>query len=148
SGKRRWLERGKEPIPDQVEHRLHILHAAGNGDDGVLLGQDDAVLPERAVAAESAVTTAPELVAVTLVPVASRTAAVRGLTCGGCLDPVRGNEDLVVPLPFLQVELTEPRDVFGADAQPVTTEADALGARPPRRVFDAERVEESRPQVI
>ena len=47
-GQRRGVERRQQVIPDCVQHRLHILDAAGDCNDRVLRGQDDAVLPEGA----------------------------------------------------------------------------------------------------
>ena len=110
---------------------------AGDGDHRVLLGQHDAVLAERPVAAVGPVPAPPELVAVALVPVALRVAAVGRLPGGGRLDPRRGHELLALPLALLQVELAELGDVLGADAQPVAAGRDALRAGLPGRVLDA-----------
>ena len=53
-----------------------------------------------------------------------------------------------MPLALLEVELTELGDVLGADAQTVSAGRDALRAGLPCRVLDAQRFEESRPEVI
>src|SRR5207244_5097254 len=108
----------------------------------------DAELAVGAVAAVSAVPAAPELVAVTLVPVALRVAAVGGLPGRRRLDP-RGRDQLpAVPLAFLKVQLAEFGDVLGADAQAVAAERDALRAGAPGRVLDAQRLEQPRAQVV
>ena len=106
------------------------------------------ILAERAVAAIGAVAAAPELVAVALVPVALRVAAVGGLPGGGRFDPRGGHELLALPLAFLQIQLAEPRDVLGADAQAVAAGRDALRAGLPGRVLDPQGLEQSRLQVI
>ena len=111
-------------------------------------GMHDAELPERPIAPIGAVAAAPELVAVALIPIALRVAAVGGLPRGGRLDPRCGDELLPVPFPLLEVELAELGDVLGADAQAVAAGRDALRAGLPGRVLDAQRLEESRPQVI
>ena len=75
-GERLLLHRGEKLVPDQIQHRLHVLHSARDGDHGILLGQDDAELAEGPVAAEGPVPATPELVAVALVPIALGVAAV------------------------------------------------------------------------
>ncbi len=144
----RRLHPGQEVLPHQVQHRLHVAHAAGDGDDGVLLGHHDAVLAEGPVAAVDAVAAAPELVAVALVPVARRVAAVRDLARGGRRHPLGGQEALAAPLALLQVELAEAGDVLGRHRQAEPAEGNALRGRVPRRVADAQRLEEARPQVV
>src|SRR5262249_42782094 len=143
-GQRNRLDRWEQLVPDQVEHRLHILHAAGDRDHGVLFGEDEAILSERAVAAVGAMAAAPELVAVALVPVVLGVAAVRSLPRRGRLAPGLGHELFPLPLPLLEVELAEPGDVLGADAEPVAAEADTLRADAPGRVLDAQRLEQAR----
>ena len=137
-GERGRLDGRQELVPDQVQDGLHVLDAAGDGDHGVLLGQHDAVLPEGPVAAIGAVAAAPELVAVALVPVAFGIAPVGGLPRGGRLHPGRGDKLLALPLALLQVELAEPGDVLGADAQAETAGRNALGAGLPGWVFDSQ----------
>ena len=67
---------------------------------------------------------------------------------GGRLDPGGGKQLLALPHPFLQVELSKPRDVFSANVQAEPAERDALLARVPGRVLDPERIEETWPQVL
>src|SRR5262249_368536 len=101
-----------------------------------------------AVAAEGAVAASPELVAVALVPVARRAAAVGRLPRGRRLDPLRGDELLALPLAFLVQELAELRDVLRSNAQAVATGVDPLRALLPRRVLDSEGLEQPRLEVI
>src|SRR5262245_66184107 len=91
---------------------------------------------------------APELVAVALVPVALGVAAVRRLARRGRLDPGLGQELLALPLPLLKVNLTETGDVLGADAEPVSAEADPLRADAPGWVLDSQRLEQARAEVV
>ena len=107
-----------------------------------------AVLAEGAVAAVEAVAAAPELIAVALVPVALRVAAVRGLARGGRRHPLGGQELPALPRAALQVELAEAGDVLGRRVEPEAPERDSLWARVPLRVADAERLEQPRPQVL
>src|SRR5262245_53945517 len=89
---------------------------------------------------------APELVAITLIPIALRAAA------GGCLlrrrgfDPRGGNQLLAFPLALLQIKLPELRDVLRADVQTPAAVIDALKIRVPRRIRNAERIEQTRLQ--
>src|SRR5262249_17787317 len=75
-GQRPRIHRRQKFVPDQVQNRLHVLDATGDGDHRILLGQDDAVLPECAIAPVGTMARAPELVAVTLVPITLRIATV------------------------------------------------------------------------
>ena len=147
-GERARLHRGQQVLPHQVHHAAHVLRAAGDRDDRVLLGHHDAELAERAVAAVDAVAAAPELVAVALLPVALRVAAVRHLARRGRLDPRGGQQLPPLPLALLQVELAEARDVLGPHAQAEAAERHPLLVGVPGRVLDAERLEEPRPQVV
>src|SRR5258706_184851 len=102
-----------------IEAGLHIFDAAGDGHDGVLVGHDEAILAEGAVAAIGVVPAAPELETVALIPIALRVAAVGGLFGGGHRDPFRGEQLLAIPAAVLQIKLAELGDVLGADAQTV-----------------------------
>src|SRR5262249_58342276 len=82
-----------------------------------------------------------DLVAVPLVPVTLGIAAVGRLPGSRGLDPRLGHELLPVPLPLLQVELAELRNVLGADAQAVPAGRDPLRAGLPGRLLAPERVE-------
>src|SRR5882724_7964806 len=104
-------------VPHQIQNGLQIANAAGDGDDCVLFWQNDAELTVRAVAAKSAVATAPELITVTLIPIALWVTAVCNLKRRRRLDPRLGNQLLPLPLPFLQVEQSKTRDVFCANAE-------------------------------
>lgn len=143
-----WRERGgfeggEEVIPDEVEDGLHIGESGGDGDDGVVLREDDAVLAEGAVGAVGVVAALPELVAIALVPVAIGVAAVGGLEGGGGVDVGFWEELFAVPGSVLEIELTEGGDVFGADAEAVAADGDSLGVGFPGGVLDAEGLEES-----
>src|SRR4030095_7516515 len=61
---------GQQLLPDNVQHGLHILYAAGNGQNGVLLWKNEAELAESAVASIGIMAAAPELKAVSLFPIA------------------------------------------------------------------------------
>src|SRR5215510_14289971 len=79
---RRGLRGGEsrqEFLPYEVQNRLHITQTARDGDDRVLLRQNNAILAERAVAAICAVAATPELIAIALIPVAPGITAVRRL---------------------------------------------------------------------
>ena len=122
---------------------------AGDGQHGVLLGHDDAVLPEGAIAAvDAGRLAAPELEAVALRPIGIRVRAIVDLLGGGLLDPVRGDELLPLPLPLLQIELPEAGDIFGGDAQPPAAKVDAVGVALPGGALDAERLEQARGEVV
>lgn len=90
----------------------------------------------------------PELEAVALIPIAVGVASVGGLFGGGEGDPIGGDELFAVPLSFLEVELAEFGDVFGADGESITAEGDPFGAIVPGGIFDAERFEESRSEEV
>ncbi len=93
-------------------------------------------------------TAAPELVAVALLPVAVRVAAIGHLPSGGSADPGCRDQLLPLPFPLLQVELAKLGDVFGANEQPIAAEADPLRARSPRRLLDAQRFKQPGPQIV
>ena len=142
------FEFGEERVPDDVHDGLHILDAAGDGDDGVVLGEDDAVLAEGAVAAVGVVAAAPELVSVALVPIAGGAAAVGGLAGGGGGDPGFGEKLFAIPVSFFEIKLAEFGDVFGADVQAEAAHVDALFIGFPDGLFDVEGFEEARLKVI
>src|SRR5207237_5875079 len=100
-----------------IDELLHIIDAAGDGDDRIMLGHNEAILAKRAIAAIGAVAAAPELIAVALIPIAFRVAAVGSLSRCGRLNPRLRHELLALPLSFLQIKLAELRDVFGANAE-------------------------------
>ena len=146
---RRGAVQTREQVrPHGVQHRLHRLGAGGHGDHRVLLGQDDAELPEGAIAAV-AVPGHPELEAVALAPVGV-VLLVRGVDLPGRrLRDVALRQQLdVVPAAALQVQLAELGDVLGAGEQ--AAEALLPAGRPgqPADLADAERVEQPRPQVL
>src|SRR5262249_35320820 len=126
----------------------HVTDAARDRNHGVLLWNHDAVLAEGAVAAKRVVAAAPELVAVALVPVASRGRPVRGLSSSRFFDPSSGNKLLPVPSTLLQVQLSKSGDFLGPRHETIGTGGDALGAGHPARLFETERLEQPRPQVI
>src|SRR5262245_45481591 len=66
-------------LPYEIQNRLHVTQTARDGDDRVLLRQNNAILAERAVAAICAVAATPELIAIALIPVAPWITAVRRL---------------------------------------------------------------------
>src|SRR5215510_15657986 len=72
-------ETRQEFLPYEIQNRLHVKQTARDGDDRVLLRQNNAILAERAVAAICAVAATPELIAIALIPVASGITAVRRL---------------------------------------------------------------------
>src|SRR5262249_52061282 len=118
-----------------------VPHTGGDGDDGVLVWGHDAVLPERPVAPVGPVPAPPELVPVPLVPVAPRVTPVGRLPGRRGPDPPPRHPLPALPLPFLEVELAELGDVLGPDAQTVATGRNALRARLPGRLLDAQRLE-------
>jgi hypothetical protein len=135
-------------FPHEVHHGLHVARPAGDGHHGILNRHHDAELAEGSVSAIDAVTTTPELVAVALVPIALRVAAVGGLAQRGRFDPLRRDQALALPHPFLKVELAEARDVLRRHAEPEAAERDALRALFPGRVPDPERCEQARAEVV
>src|SRR5262245_57246577 len=72
-------ETRQEFLPYEIQNRLHVTQTARDGDDRVLLRQNNAILAERAVAAICAVAATPELIAIALIPVAPWITAVRRL---------------------------------------------------------------------
>src|SRR4051812_14386839 len=116
----------KQFIPDQIEHGLYIFNPARNCDDFILVGHHDAILSESAVAPVGIVPTAPELKTVALVPITFRITAVRRLLRSRHRDPFGWEQLFAIPTTLLQVDLTQPRDVFRANAQPIAAERDAL----------------------
>ena len=139
--KRRWAEGRQEILPNLVEHGLHILETTGDGQHGFLLREDEAELAERAIAAERAMSAAPELVAVPYRPVrvGLRVAVVRvrGRRFG---DPLRCEDLRAVPFALLQVELAKPGDVLRSDVQAGSANVDSLRIGVPHRIGDAERL--------
>src|SRR6185295_3378344 len=105
-------------------------------------------LAEGPVAPIEAVTAAPELIAVTLLPVAGRAATVRDLARGGRGNPGRRHQRLPAPLPLAEIELAEAGNVFGRHLEPIAAERDPVAALLPGGVPDAQRLEEARPQVV
>src|SRR5262249_46732316 len=97
---RGWLHRRQQMLPDEIEDRLHVADATGDGEHGILLGHHEAELAEGAVAPVRPVAAAPELVAVALRPVAVLARAVGDLLAGRLLHPARGHKLAVFPLPF------------------------------------------------
>ncbi len=132
----------------QVEDGLHVLHAARDGDDHVLRRQDEAILAERAIAAERPVPRAPELVAIALVPVAGRVGAVRGLPAGRGVHPGRREQLTALPLALLQIQQAQSCHRLGAQVEPIAAVRHALRARFPLQVVDPERDEQPGPQVV
>jgi hypothetical protein len=113
-------KRREEVIPDGVHLALEVAGVGGVNNHRVLVGNDDAELATRAVAAKGIVGAAPELEAVTLLPVDAdfgmRFLIVGNLLAGCLFNPFLRNQLLAVPLSFLQVELAKFGDVFGADS--------------------------------
>ena len=135
--------------PDRVDHGLHVGDSRSYGEHGILLGQHDAELPERAVAAVGVVLAAPELITVTLRPVVARgVVAVLGVQCGGIVHPLGGNHLPPLPVAALEVELAELRDVFRRDAETEAALVDAAWALLPGGAVDAERLEQARREVV
>src|SRR5438094_4881634 len=90
----------------------------------------------------------PELVAVPLIPIARRVAAIGGLPRGCRLDP-RGWDQLpAVPVTVLQVQLAELGNIFRANAQPVGAECDPLRAGAPGGVCNAQRLEQTGTEIV
>src|SRR5205823_2412413 len=142
------MESGQQFVPDDVEFALHVVGVGGDGDDGILFGNDDAELAVGAVTAEGVVAAAPELEAVALVPIFGRVAAIRNLSGSGLFDPRSWNELLASPLAFLQIEQAEFGNIFGADFQTKAASIDSLRTGGPFRIFDAERFEQARLEII
>jgi len=147
-GERRRAERGQQRFPDEVQHALHVADAGGDGDDHVLIGHDDAVLAEGAVAAVGVVPAAPELITVALFPVCVFVARVVAVRARGFGDPGGGNDLAAVPFPILQIELAEVSDVLGRDVEAPAADVDAARIAVPDRIGDAERIEEARAEVF
>src|SRR5438270_8300647 len=112
-------------LPGRIHHRLHVGHAAGDGEHGILFRHHDAELAEGAVAPERAVPAAPELVAVPLRPVAGLARAVGDLLARRLRHPALGHELAPFPLSLLEIELAEPRDVLRLDAEAPAAFVDA-----------------------
>ncbi len=134
-------------LPDQVQDLLHVLALRGHRDHRVLLGQHQAVLPVRPVSAV-AVPGPPELEAVAVAPV--RHGRVGGLDVhtAGLGHPPFGQQPFALPHPVPQVQQTEPGDRLGGGVQAAEAQ---LAPRPvprPRHLFDAQRVQQPRPQVL
>jgi hypothetical protein len=100
-GQRLGTHRRQQMLPHQIESGLHIGQATGDRNYRVLVGQDDAVLPERAIAAVGAVATSPELITVALLPVAFGVASVGGLPLSRSIDPFLAQDSFAVPNAFL-----------------------------------------------
>jgi hypothetical protein len=90
-------------LPDAMAARhapinadLHVFGSAGDGDDSILGGHDDAELAKRSIASITTMAAAPELVTVALLPIAVRIAAVGGLAGGGHLDPGSRDQELAI----------------------------------------------------
>ena len=92
--------------------------------------------------------TAPELETISLIPIAPRIAAVRGLLRRGHRHPFRREQGFAIPTAALQKKLAKLRDVLRAHAQAVTAQRNALKVRVPNRMLDAERFEQARPEKI
>ena len=154
-GERLGAHRREQMFPDEIELALHARALAGDRDDRVLLREHDGELSERAVAAERLVLAAPELIAISLEPVILRVGAGRlggrrllDLEGGGFLDPFRGQNFAAFPGAFLQIELAEFREIFGAHAQPPAAGIDAARTRLPGGAFDAERFKHARLEAV
>src|SRR6185503_4567864 len=109
--------------------------------------QHEHVLAERAVAAIS-VARAPELIAVSLIPVAGWTGPIGRLPSCGFVHPCRGENLHAVPLTVIEIKQSEPGDVLRAHVEPVGAGADSLRTRHPGRPLDAEFLEQSRLEVV
>src|SRR5260221_2707133 len=68
-GERLDSKRGIKLVPDGGHLALEVAGVGGDGDDGVLFGNDDAELTAGAVAAKGVMRAAPELEAIALLPV-------------------------------------------------------------------------------
>src|ERR1022692_3500080 len=142
-----WRHGRQEFVPHEVQDALQVSSAAGDGHHRILFGHDDAKLSEGSVPAITSMTAAPELITVTLLPVARRVAAIGSLAGGGRLDPCGRDQLLTVPFAFLQVKLAQAGDVFGPDVQSRAAERDSLPAFP-GRIFNPQRIEEAWPKII
>src|ERR1044071_6800277 len=83
-----------------------------------------------------------------LSPVACTTVAVRNLFGGRLPHPVRGDNLLVAPLAFLEIELTEPCDVLCLDAQSPAPAVDPLRPGLPGLAMNSKGMIETALQVV
>src|SRR5687768_1858656 len=105
-------------LPGPIQNGLHIGGPAGNRDNRILLRHHNTVLSERPIPAIGSMLTAPELEAISLVPVATGCrVAVGNLGAGGGLYPLLGKQTLAVPDSLLQIELTESGNILRLDIQ-------------------------------
>ncbi|MNI41808.1 hypothetical protein D3C73_960700 [compost metagenome] len=109
----------KENIPYPVYNTLHVAVPACYGYYSILLRHDDTELAKSSVPTVRVMAASPELVAITLRPVAAdctRTAVIIADLLGGCGgDPFFGQQPLVIPHTLLQIELSECCNIFGSD---------------------------------
>ena len=125
-------DRRQQVRPERVQHALHVGGVRRRGDHGVVLGQDHAELPVRAVAAV-AVPRHPELEAVALAPVRVRLVRVGHLAPGRLIDPRVAEQPPAVPDAALQVEQAELGDGVGGGVQTAEAEVRGRAGTPARR---------------
>ena len=146
-------------FPNHVQFGLHVADVCRSDDNSVFFGQDDNELSVGAVGTESVMSASPHLIAVALQLVTvfgfnfERFAAYAGreqsnVRSAGFVDP-RGRKQLVLfPLSSLQEKLSELGHIFGTDVQSPSAAVDALRTFIPSHRVDAERIEETRAEVI
>jgi hypothetical protein len=145
---RHGTEGRQQVLPHRVDHGLHLLGGLGDRDHRVLLGQDQAELAVRPVAAES-VPRHPELEPVPLLPVGPPAVArVRDVRARRLGHPPGRQQPLAVPHAAVQVQLAEPGDRVGGGVQAAETRVAALRKLQPGGLPDTQRIEQPRPQVL
>jgi hypothetical protein len=135
-------------VVDQVHHALRVAASGRHRKDRVVLRHDETELPIGTVSAEEARLTAPELVAITHLPVAQGIAAVGDLLRGRGLYPRGRHQLLAVPHSLLEEHLAEARDVLGADDEARGAQVDALLGHLPVRIAEPERIKEPALEVV
>ncbi len=111
-------------------------------------GKTNTVLSKSAIASIMPAAATPELVTVTLCPIAFGILSIGDLARRGCLNPLGWNQLLSVPHAFLQVQLPELSDIFGSNIEAIATEANSLRAVSPSRFFDAQWLEQTWFEVV
>src|SRR4029077_8641620 len=101
-------------VPDQIHYGLHVANAAGDYNHSIELRDNHAILTESSITTITVVPGTPELITVSLIPIAIRRRTIRGLPCGRLFDPLRRDYLFALPLPFLQIQLSEACDVLRA----------------------------------
>ena len=141
-------QRREDRVPEDVEDDLHIAVLRDDDRDHILLGRDDYVLTECAVAAEAVVLTSPPLIAVAELPVGGLVHAVVRDRGGRLGDVALGKYAPTVPDAFIEVEHAELQHVLGRDVDSPAAVVHTVWRFLPPDILYAERIEEPRLQIV